>query len=107
MQQRIEQIILKNLIHNEEYSRKVLPFLNKEYFIEPTDKILYEQVNAFINKYNNLPTKEALIIELDDTPLKEEEFEKKLGEWVIEIIQTQMDKHAAKDRDINTEKSDT
>ena len=34
-------------------------------------------------------------------------FEKKLGEWVIEILQKQMDKHAAKDRDINTEKSDT
>jgi len=49
MQQRIETIILKNLLHNEEYSRKVLPFLNKEYFIEHTDKILYEQVNAFIN----------------------------------------------------------
>jgi len=75
MQQRIEQIILKNLIHNEEYSRKVLPFLNKEYFIESTDKILYEQVNAFINKYNNLPTKEALTIELDNTSLKEEEFQ--------------------------------
>ena len=75
MQQRIEQIILKNLIHNEEYSRKVLPFLNKEYFIEPTDKILYEQVNSFINKYNNLPTKEALTIELDNTSLKEEEFQ--------------------------------
>jgi len=75
MQQRIEQIILKNLIHNEEYSRKVLPFLNKEYFIESTDKILYEQVNAFVNKYNNLPTKEALTIELDNTSLKEEEFQ--------------------------------
>ena len=35
------------------------------------------------------------------------EFEKRLGEWVIEIIQKQMDKHAAEDRDINTEKSDT
>ena len=35
------------------------------------------------------------------------EFEKNLGEWVIEILQTQMDKHAAADRDINTEKSDT
>ena len=75
MQQRIEQIILKNLIHNEEYSRKVLPFLNKDYFLESTDKILYEQVNSFINKYNNLPTKEALTIELENTTLKEEEFE--------------------------------
>jgi len=75
MQQRIETLILKNLIHNEEYSRKVLPFLNKEYFMERTDKLLYEQVDSFINKYNNLPTKEALVIELDSTSLKDEEFE--------------------------------
>ena len=75
MQQRIETLILKNLIHNEEYSRKVLPFLSKEYFIEHTDKLLYEQINSFINKYNNLPTKEALVIELDGTSLKNEEFE--------------------------------
>ena len=75
MQQRIETLILKNLIHNEEYSRKVLPFLNKEYFMEHTDKLLYEQIDSFINKYNNLPTKEALVIELDGTSLKDEEFE--------------------------------
>jgi len=75
MQQRIETIILKNLLHNEEYSRKVLPFLNKDYFLEHTDKLLYQQVDLFINKYNNLPTKEALVIELDNTSLKDEEFE--------------------------------
>ena len=74
MQQRIETIILKNLIHNEEYSRKVIPFLDKEYFVEHTDKLLYTEVSKFIEKYNNLPTKEALIIELDNTPLKDEEF---------------------------------
>ena len=89
MQQRIEQIILKNLIHNEEYSRKVLPFLNKEYFMEPTDKILYEQVNSFINKYNNLPTKEALTIELDNTTLKEEEFENVTG--LLNYLESQQD----------------
>ena len=74
MQQRIETIILKNLIHNEEYSRKVLPFIDKEYFVEHTDKLLYTEISKFINKYNNLPTKEALIIELDNTTLKDEEF---------------------------------
>ena len=74
MQQRIETLILKNLIHNEEYSRKVIPFLSKEYFVEHTDKLLYSEINKFIEKYNNLPTKEALIIELDNTTLKEEEF---------------------------------
>ena len=75
MQQRIETIILKNLIHNEEYSRKVLPFLSKEYFVEHTDTLLYTEINKFIQKYNNLPTKEALVIELDNTTLKDEEFE--------------------------------
>ena len=89
MQQRVEALILKNLIHNEEYSRKVLPFLNKEYFMEHTDKLLYEQVNTFINKYNNLPTKEALIIELDDTPLKEEEFENVTG--LLDYLEGQND----------------
>ena len=75
MQQRIEIIILKNLLHNEEYARKVLPFLSKEYFVEHADKLLYGQIDTFINKYNNLPTKEALVIELDSTSLKNEEFE--------------------------------
>ncbi len=70
MQQRIETIILKNLIHNEEYSRKVITFLSKEYFVENTDKILYTEINKFIEKYNNLPTKEALVIELDSSSLK-------------------------------------
>jgi len=89
MQQRVEALILKNLIHNEEYSRKVLPFLSKEYFMERTDKLLYEQVDLFINKYNNLPTKEALIIELDDTPLKEEEFENVTG--LLDYLEGQND----------------
>ena len=75
MQQRIEIIILRNLLHNEEYARKVLPFLSKEYFVEHADKLLYGQIDTFINKYNNLPTKEALVIELDSTSLKNEEFE--------------------------------
>ena len=47
--------------------------------MEHADKLLYTQVNSFINKYNNLPTKEALIIELDSTPLKDEEFENVTG----------------------------
>ena len=75
MQQRIESLILRNLIHNEEFSRKVLPFLKDEYFMEHTDKLLYNEVSKFIEKYNNLPTKEALVIELGDTNLKDDEFE--------------------------------
>ena len=102
MQQRIETIILRNLIHNEEFARKVLPFLSKEYFVEHADRLLYEQINSFISKYNNLPTKEALVIELDGTQLKNEEFEHRLGEWLLEIIQRQMDEYAAADRNNNS-----
>ena len=75
MQQRIETLILKNLIHNDEYARKVLPYLNKDYFEEHTDKLLYEQVDTFITKYNNLPTKEALVIELENSSLNDTEFD--------------------------------
>ena len=75
MQQRIETLILKNLIHNDEYARKVMPFLNKDYFEEHTDKLLYEHVDTFITKYNNLPTKEALVIELENSSLNDTEFD--------------------------------
>ena len=75
MQQRIETLILKNLIHNDEYARKVLPFLNKTYFEEHRDKLLYEHIDEFINKYNNLPTKEALVIELENSTLNDSEFD--------------------------------
>ena len=82
--QKVENLILRNLLRNEEYSRKVLPFLSKEYFLDHTEKELYIQIDNFINKYNNLPTKEALVIELDNSTLKEEEFESIAG--LIDII---------------------
>ena len=59
---RIETAILKNLLQNEEYTRKVLPFLKIDYFIEHADKIVYDKINDFVVKYNSLPSKEALVI---------------------------------------------
>ena len=75
---RLETTILKNLLYNEEYTRKVLPFLSVNYFQEREDKILYEKINEYINQYNALPTQEALAIELDKSPLKDEEFQNSL-----------------------------
>ena len=75
---RLETTILKNLIYNEEYTRKVLPFLSVNYFQEREDKILYEKIDEYINKYNALPTQEALAIELDKSPIKDEEFQNSL-----------------------------
>jgi len=73
----IEITILKNLIHNDEYSRKVIPFINKEYFEEFHQKIIFEEVCTFIVKYNSLPTKETLIIESEKrTDITEDVFGK-------------------------------
>ena len=63
MTNRLEDTILTNLIFNEEYTRKVLPFLKDEYFATRSDKIIFSQIYDFVNKYNNLPTKETLTIE--------------------------------------------
>ena len=59
---RLEQIILKNLIYNEEYTRKVLPFIRADYFSDNTEQVIFKEVFEFVNKYKNLPSNEALII---------------------------------------------
>ena len=62
----IEKLILSNLLSNEDYGRKAIPFLKSEYFVERSVKALYDGIDAFVKKYNKFPNKEALTIELDD-----------------------------------------
>lgn len=64
---RLETVILKSLIYNEDYTRKVMPFIQAEYFGDQTEKILFNEVKDFINKYKALPTKEALIINFTES----------------------------------------
>ena len=63
--EQIEFLILKNLIHNEKYLRKSIPFIKSEYFEDPHQKIVYEEIFSFVQKYNELPTKEVLTIEVE------------------------------------------
>ena len=63
---RIEQTILSNLLHNEEYARKVLPFVNKRYFSERKEAIIFEEYQNFFDKYNKPITKEILAIEVSN-----------------------------------------
>ena len=73
-----EKIVLKNLLRNEEYTRKVLPFLKSEYFIADTDKVLFQTIQEFILKYNTQPTKDALQIEIDKNKTLTEDTVKKI-----------------------------
>ena len=65
MDERIPLTILKNLLHNEKYTRKVLPFIKDDFFDERTDRILFEEIGKHVQKYDGLPTKEVLNIEIE------------------------------------------
>ena len=61
---KVEILILRNLLHNEEYLRKVVPFIKAEYFEDINQKIVFEEVLRFVTEYNEQPTKEILCIEV-------------------------------------------
>lgn len=61
----IEQKILAHLVSNETYARKVLPFIKGEYFSDQAYKEIYETITKYVNSYNSIPSKEALIIDID------------------------------------------
>jgi len=66
MTEKIEQSILRNLLCNEEYYRKVLPFLKADYFQEIDERVIFEEIQDFSVKYEKLPTKEVLEINLQN-----------------------------------------
>ena len=59
---KLELAILKNLVYNEDYLRKVLPFIKEEYFSDRTERTLFNEITSFTETYNSPPTVEALSI---------------------------------------------
>jgi len=74
---KVEILILRNLLHNEEYVRKVIPFIKSEYFEDVNQKVVFEEILKFVQEYNTPATKEVLCIEVEkrqdinDTSFKE------------------------------------
>ena len=64
--ERLELTILRNLVYNEDYSRKVIPFIQPEYFEQRSERVIFEEIVQFIVKYNSAITKEALGIEIEN-----------------------------------------
>ncbi|MBQ23283.1 MAG: DNA primase, partial [Flavobacteriales bacterium] len=62
--EKVEFLILRNLLYNEEFLRKVLPFLKGDYFEDTNQKTVFEEISSFVEKYNEPMTKEALSIEI-------------------------------------------
>ena len=61
----VEFLILRNLLYNEEYVRKVIPFLKAEYFEDSNQRIVFEEILSFVSEYNQPATKEILCIETE------------------------------------------
>ena len=70
MEARIENTIIKNLIQNDTYTRKVIPFIKSEYFTESSEKLIFEEISNYFDKYTKSPTVEALLINLDNVTSK-------------------------------------
>jgi replicative DNA helicase len=80
-----EQLILRHLLNDEDYARRILPYLKPDYFSDRVERAVYEQIDLFINKFNTVPTKEALVIELDQkTNLSDSEFTE-CGEYISSL----------------------
>ena len=82
--QTIERTALTQLVTNEQYARKVLPFMKKAYFADRTERTVFEEITKFVDKYNKIPTQTSLEIEVQGRKdLNEDEYKK-----VVAVIQT-------------------
>jgi len=81
----VEQLIFNNLVNNEDYARKVIPFLKDEYFSDQTQKVVFQLINEYVKNYNAFPTIEALAIDLTNKEGLNEETFKRCKDVLSEI----------------------
>ena len=74
MTPRIERTILSNLIHNEEFARKVIPFIKEEYFQDAIEKVIFKSIWRYAEEYKSTVTPAALAIEVKKTSLNDEQY---------------------------------
>jgi replicative DNA helicase len=87
----LNTLILKNLNYNEEYTRKVLPFIKPDYFSERRERLIFNEISSFVTDYGNIPTYEALVIQINDKQISDDEYKE-----TIELL-----------TEFNTSKSET
>ncbi len=90
--EKIETTILRNLLFNNDYCRKVLPFIKNEYFENFHEKVVFEEICKFILSYDNLATKEVLLIETEKRTDITEDTYKTICEYVSNLDDTSADK---------------
>ena len=87
---RLEQTILSNLIHNEDFARTATPFIKDEYFQDGIEKVIFQTILNYTEQYSVNPTIEALSIDVQKKSLNEEQF-KQAVEYLSGIEKTDTD----------------
>ena len=91
MNKTIEKTTLSHLIWNEDYSRKVIPFIKEDYFTDKNDKVIFQEIIKFIEKYNKTPTITSIQIEIDNRKdLSESQF-KEIKETILSFEKEDVD----------------
>jgi len=91
MNQSIERTALSNLITNEDYARKVIPFLRSNYFKVREERIVFEEIQKFVDKYKKIPTKTALEIEVDNRKDLSQDDHDKIVKLITSLNSTDVD----------------
>ena len=92
MSTKIEKVILQNLANDDEFMRKVIPFLKRDYFLDNNERIVYEKISKFIDDYNAVPSKDALVIAVqNDKSLNEDQY-KEVVEYIHDLDPTEHNK---------------
>ena len=89
--EKIETTILRNLIFNHDYCRKVLPFLKNEYFENFHERVVFEEICKFILNYDNLATKEVVLIETEKRTDITEDTYKTICDYVKNLDDSSVD----------------
>ncbi len=84
---KIELTILKNLVYNDDFARKTLPFLKENYFSDSSERLVFRRINEFMTKYNSRPTREAIGIEIESSTNISEEEHKRSIELVRSLVE--------------------
>lgn len=93
---KIETVILKNLTCNEEFTRKILPYLTEELFQDKSHKLVFQEIHTYISKYNTLPNKSILKVAFDSkTNLNEGDFQNanELVDLITQDAEASKDNH--------------
>jgi replicative DNA helicase len=86
----IEKIILTNLVIDSDYVSKVIPYVKEEYFLDRVEKLIFIHIKQFIEKYNASPTKEALLISIENDKKVDEDTYQQIKEIISSLIQDEV-----------------